>query len=541
VFDKMYYEKDYSRKNLILFGVLAVLTMMGKEQVPLYTFLFGLFIILLRNDNASTFKEHLTSNSGKIGLTLSVVSLIWFFTAFFIIIPANAHYRVAGFKKFADTIEIGGSTARDVALPNYFLNRYEEFGVSYTEIVKNMIVNPKKSVQAFFGGDKVENFRRTFEPFAFLPFAYPAVLVIAVPDIIINFMTTAGGIGTAEITNHRISMILPVLALATLFGIKYLSNIARGKENRNSLYVFLSGIVVLFTIYTSHYYNNPAYLWMREAFRKKVVVKVLAKSDENLLKKDLKVGDVIRLSELEYKDIACARKIVEIIPDDVSISGPDSLGAHLAQRETYAIFPALYNEADYVIVDIFAKKILTILDVNTEIITDVIENLIKDPNYEMKLGCGNFFVFENVGPHDKEELLPIQERFTYQGRYEYEFFQELEIVDFTLPSEFRKGESQKIRVVYFRADDDSGKHSSLNDYKMFTSFVNSSTGEIYQLANLPSFALRELGGWVEGRYYLEEIEVVLSEFIDPGEYMVFVGMGNHIRTRSMFLGRVKVF
>ena len=541
VFEKMYYENDYTKRNLILFGMLAVLTMMGKEQIPLYTFLYGLFILFLRNEDAGSLKELVTTRSGKIGIALSLVSIIWFFTAFFIIIPSNAHHRVEGYRKFANTIEIGGSTARDVALPNYFLNRYDEFGESYAEIVKNMALNPKKSVQVFFGGDKVENFRRTFEPFAFLPFAYPALLILAVPDIIINFMTSAGGIGTAEITNHRISMILPVLALATLFSIKYLSNLARIKGYRNYTYIFLSGVVVVFTIYTSHSYNNPAYLWMREAFKKKVLVKVFAKSDEKLIKKDLEVGEVVKLSELEYKDIGCARKIVDIVPDDVSISGPDSLGAHLAQRETYAIFPALYNEADYVIVDVFARKIFTILDINTETITDVIENLIKDPNYTMRLGCGNYFVFENIGPHDKKTLLPIQERFKYQEKYKYEFFQDLEIVDYSFPAEFKKGDSQTLNVVYLRADAGSGKHSSLVDYKMFTSFVNSSTGQIYQLANLPSFAIREPGGWVEGRYYLEDIEVVMPEFVDSGEYLVFIGMGNHIRTRSMFIGKVKVF
>jgi len=541
IFEKMYFEKDYSKKNIILFSLFAVLTMMGKEQISLYTLLYGLFIIFLRNEGAGSLKGLFATKSGKIGLILSLASLIWFFIAFFVIIPANAHYRVAGYKKFADTIEIGGSTARDVALPNYFLNRYEEFGESYTEIVKNMALNPKKSIQVFFGGDKVENFRRTFEPFAFLPFAYPAILILAVPDILINFMTSAGGIGTAEVTNHRISMILPVLALATLFGIKYLSNLARIKGYRNYTYVFLSGVVVAFTIYTSHHYNNPAYLWMREAFRKKVVVRVFAKSDKELVNKDLEVGEVVRLSELEFKDVGCARKIVEVIPEGVSVSGPDSLGAHLAQRETYAIFPALYNEADYVIVDVFARKILTILDVNTEIITDVIESLIKDPNYTMRLGCGNYFVFENVGPHDKNPLLPIQERFKYQEKYKYEFFQDLEIVDFSIPEEFKRGNSRLISVVYLRVDDDSGKHSSLVDYKMFTSFVNSSTGQIYQMANLPSFALREPGGWVEGRYYLEDIEIVMPEFVDAGDYMVFIGMGNHIRTRSMYLGSVKVF
>ena len=252
------------------------------------------------------------------------------------------------------------------------------------------------------------------------------------------------------------------------------------------------------------------------------------------------MGDIIKLSELENKDVECAHKIVEMVPDGATVSGPDTLGAHLSMRETYAIFPALYNEADYVIVDVFARKIFTILDVEPSIITDVIEDLIKSPEYKMELGCGNYFVFKNVGYHNKEELLPIQERFEYNTKTDYEFFQGLRIADFNIPEEFNRGEDSSIEVVYFREGSSSKKSTSLEDYLMFTSFVNKKTGEIYQLANLPSFALRKPSSWVKNRYYLEKIELVMPDFIESGEYYVFVGMGNKIRTRSILLSTVQV-
>lgn len=540
VFDKMYYKDDFSPQRVVLFWVLLVITMAGKEQIPLYTFLYGLFIIFFRNQQSRTLKELFISRTGKLGLKISFISLIWFYMAFFVIIPANAHYRIEGYERFIQNIEISGSSARDVALPNYFLNRYDEFGESYTEIVKNMLLSPETSIRVFFGGDKIENFRRHFEPFSYLPFTYPAILVMAVPDLIINFMTTADGVGTSEITNHRISMILTVLVLASIFGIRYISGLAKKAKHMIYVQVVLSLVLFGFTAYATHHYNNPVYLWMREAFKKRVVANVLAKSDEELIKQDLEVGDVVRLSELENKDVDCARKIVEIVPDGVSVSGPDSLGAHLSKRETYAIFPALYDQADYVIVDVFARKIFTILDLNTEIITDVVEDVIEHPDYEMVLGCGNFFVFNRVGPHDKQEILPIQERFEYQGKYDLEFFQGLRIVDFELPQTFIKGRSQKIDVVYHRWDDPEKDEQSLVDYNMFTSFVNTRTGEVYQLANLPSFALREPGSWVEGRYYLENIEIIMPEFVEEGDYFVFLGMGNNVRTRSILLGKAEV-
>ena len=39
---------------------------------------------------------------------------------------------------------------------------------------------------------------------------------------------------------------------------------------------------------------------------------------------------------------------------------------------------------------------------------------------------------------------------------------------------------------------------------------------------------------------LENLEVTIPKFVDPGDYYVFVGMGNKIRTRSIYLGDVEV-
>ncbi len=540
IFEKNYRKNTLNKNSLILFWVFLIITMMGKEQVPLYIFMFGVFIILLRNEENPDLKSMLSSKTGKLGSSMILVSAVWFFLSFFVIIPAYSSYRVEGYLKFAESLGIQGSTVRDVALPNYFLNRYEEFGDSYLEIAKNIVLMPDRSVSVFFGGDKVENFRRTFEPLAFLPFAHPLALAMAFPDLIINFMTSAGGIGTAEITNHRISMIIPVLFIATILTIGYFSNIFRKYIKKKHTVVVFSLLVFVFSLTTMHYYNNPVYLWLSQAFQKRIVSRVFAKTDKGIIKKDLTTGEVVRLTELEDKDRECALKIVKMIPDGASVSGSDSFGAHLAKRETYAIFPALYNEADYLIIDVFARKITTILDIDVEIIRDVVEKVIKSEDYELKIGCGNFFVFEKVGPHDKETLLPIQEIFRYDGKFDYEFFQGVNVVDYEIPKVFEKGISKKIDIVYHRWGSGSKKDTSLEDYLMFTSFVNRETGEVYQLANLPSFSLKRPEEWEKNRYYFESVEVVAPEFLDSGEYLLFVGMGNKIRTRSMYLGTVTV-
>lgn len=543
IFERMYKKQDFSKRNIILLWIMLVLTMAGKEQIPLYTMIFGFYILFFRTHKNY---DKLLSNEGlkaffsqaasKIGLSIILVSFAWFITAFFIIIPLNARYRIEGYQKFADSLSINPDSARDVDQDNYFLSRYEEFGTSYSEIMLNMVLNHKKTIKVFFGGDKLDNLRRTFEPVGYLPLLSPFTLIIAAPDFIINYMTTAGGIGTAEITNHRVSMIIPVLYISIIYGLSfllnYLSNWKRLHAVKKIFLYLLPAAALFLSIHTSFTYNNPIYLWIDQAVRKRVFARMVD-GDVNL--ENIKVGDVVKLTQLDNKDVECAEKIVGIIPNQASVSGPDYLGAHLSLRETYAIFPALYNEADYVIVDVFSRKILTILDIQSDLVRDVVNNIIRDENYELLTGCGNLFVFKNVGAHTKNVLLPLQERFEYPEKYSYEILFGLTVVDFKIPAEVTRGVNEKAQIVYVKKDS-----TEFDGYVMYTTYINNDTGELYQLANLPSFSIMEPRNWVEQKYHIEDIDVALPTFIDPGTYKVFVGMSNKVKTRNLYLGDIVV-
>ena len=227
--------------------------------------------------------------------------------------------------------------------------------------------------------------------------------------------------------------------------------------------------------------------------------------------------------------------VADAIPKRASVSGPDYLGAHLSMRETYAIFPALHNQADYVIVDVFAQKILRILGLNASILRDIVAEVVKDENYSLVLGCGNLFIFENVGEHAKPKIFPIQERFEYDEVYDFEILKGLKIVDYEFPSSITRGEVSEIKLVYTKSE-----NSDLDSYIVFTTFVNSKTGETYQAANLPSFSLLPVGTWKANRYYMENLEIALPRFLDNGDYKVFVGVSNKIKTRSVYLNELKV-
>jgi len=529
VFEKMYKENKFTKKGIILFWVLLVITMSGKEQLPLYIVLYGVFIWLFRKTAPK-----------KLSFYMMGVGIIWFILAFFVIIPHYAPYRVEGFNKFAKSLEIDATDTRDVDLENYFLARYAAFGDTYSEVIVGMLFNPSELIRIFFGGDRIDNLNKTFGPLGYLSLAYPVILFIAVPDLLINYLTSADGVGTSEITNHRISMIIPVLFISTIYGISFLANlISKNKKIKMDskilktiIICILSLFVLSSSIYMTFASNNPVFLWLDQAVRKKVLAKTI---DSEIDLKSLKVGDVVRLTELEEKDRECASKIITLIPDKASVSGPDYLGAHLSLRETYAIFPALYDEADYVIVDVFSRKLLSILDIDADLSRDVVEKLIKSDKYKLITGCGNLFVFKNVGPHVKPTLMPLQERFEYSKKVDMPFFQTVNIVDFQLPTSIKKGDSENAKFVYIKTG-----NNSLEDYVTFTTFVKSDTGEIYQMANLPTFSILKPGEWTEGRFYAEDVELAIPEFLESGTYKLFIGMGNNIRTRSLYLGDVEI-
>ena len=100
VYEKMYKEGEFTKKGLIVFWTLLILTSLGKEQLPLYVAIYGIYIWLLRQNF-------------KLGISMFLFGMVWFIINFFVIIPSFAHYRIEGYQKFADNLEIGRASCRE--------------------------------------------------------------------------------------------------------------------------------------------------------------------------------------------------------------------------------------------------------------------------------------------------------------------------------------------------------------------------------------------------------------------------------------------
>lgn len=544
LFEKMYKEDKFTKNNLVIFWVLLILTMAGKEQIPLYIFMWGLFILVFRTKNAGSFKltkdwfsNFLKIKTAKIGLGMVFVGIAWFLTAFFIIIPRNAHYRIESYERFLESIGVEIVPGSDVTMENYFLGRYEDFGDSYTEILFNMVRNPDAMIRVFFSGDRLESLDRTFRPVSYLPFANPAMLLISAPDFMINYLVTEDGLGVEDIENHRISMIIPVLFISTIYAIGMITGILEDvipkvKKFRKIPIVVLSSVILFSCLKTTIDYNNPMYLWFTQAIMRRV------SAAEDKYGKDLsklEVGEVVKLPDLDIKDVECADAIIEQIPGVAVVSGPDNLGDHMSMRETYGIFPALWNKAEYVIVDVQSRKLLAILGLSRNIIRELTESLISTEQYDLVMSCGNLYLFKQGEPRERSSRLPIQERYQYEEKYDFNILNLVEIVDFEIPEQMIRQKPYNAEIVYKKSTNDG-----MDGYIVYMTFVNQETGELFQVANLPSFAILHPLEWTKNYYYVEDIEIAVPSYVEPGDYHMFLSLSNKIKMRSMYLGDVVI-
>lgn len=514
------------KRTLILLGIAAI-CMSGKEQIPLYFIMTSVYVFF---SSPASYR--------KFALTLFSVSLAWFIVCFFVIIPHYASYRIDSFENFVNELNLSTEEIPNIYSSNYFLSRYSEFGDSYSEIIITMITNPIMTASIFLSGDKIDNLYLTYGPVLYLGFLHPLVSLISFPDLLINYSTTQGGIGTSEIYNHRISMIIPVVFISIIYGLSFFISFFKKITSRNLSLFFsiIGGVIFLNSLYFSYYVGekNPIFSWIVEAVNKRV----FAKSIDTETLKDLGIGKVYRISPLENNDRECVSKIIDRMPPMVSISGPDFMGAHLAQRETYAIFPANISHSDYLIVDVFSKKLLRILELDYSLNKDFLSNVLNNPNYETDFVCANFLVFKKVSENAKPEnfnILPVQKITNYYERFSYPIFNGFTIVDTSFPAQVSRNSYLDLMFTYTRKES-----KNLSGFVVFTSLVHKDSGEVFQFVNYPTFVYSDITSLGDSEYLQEKFKVKLPSYLENGEYHLFVGIDNEINTRSVYLGDINI-
>ncbi len=179
------------------FAVAAVLAMACKEDVALAFILMGV-VIAIRGDR-------------RIGTIVAAAAAAWFMAATRIFIP-----RFNGIGPFYDSF-------------------FGEFGRSPTQVVGHVVTHPGRTFDVATEPDRMNYYRMLFAPVAFLPVFALSTLLIALPMLGVNVLSTFPYQRDAKF--HWSGLVLAGIILATVEAIAWLGRTPTAKA-------FLVGLVV---------------------------------------------------------------------------------------------------------------------------------------------------------------------------------------------------------------------------------------------------------------------------------------------------------
>ena len=346
-------EKFYS----IGFWILIVLSIIGKEEVPLVISMFGLWIVY-------KFKDI------KTGLSLFLIGIIWFLVAFFVLIPKYENLRSIEFDKFITNAKISNVNSSDFFKSNFFLHRYSQLGDSYTQVASSLILHPVKSTRVSISSDDKEAIVNVLAPLLFLPVIAFPILLISLPEIAINILSNQN---IFAIDNHRVSMFIPIVFLASLYVVS--------KQNQKLQYM-LTILIILSSVYFSFKTNN---LLLIELSKKFGVEKVFA---DNMLDRNL---------DRAISDPVCINKILKQIPDDSSYTGPNYMGAQTSLRKTNAVYPMRFYDAEYLAIDVKEFSVhANEIGITDEMQKGVTNEIFNSESYKIIDSCKSLFLFKRL-------------------------------------------------------------------------------------------------------------------------------------------------
>lgn len=382
-----YLEKiDYRTKmkqHYIFIALLLILTLIGKEEIGAMTALYGIYVF---------FKNK------KLGISIFLLSTVWFVISFFVLIPAYSDVRDQSINNFLTAINQQNPKPEDVAGDNFFYLRYSYLGSSYSEMLLNLLTKPQIYTEVLFTKDNILTMLNVFGPLGFIAIFVPFWL-IALPDYMISVLSVTP---LFSITNHRISFIFSVAFISfMLILFKFYS---KGGLQKKFTYTVL-GLSLISSVFFIYSTNNPLFTPFTSRLKLQIP-STYAKDD-----KKFEVGKVYR-SDKPDNSIECLNIAKDYVLDKnpEKYTGPDYLGAFTALRRVNAIFPTAIGTSDIFVADFYEDKAYEPLDaVNTWTVNkNILENTLRDQNFTHVLSCGRMIVFERGVISDTNVLIPSE-------------------------------------------------------------------------------------------------------------------------------------
>lgn len=272
-----------------------------------------------------------------LGIAISIVSIVIFYLLIWNFIPG----------------------AREEG--HFALKFYEDFGATPSEIIKNIIFSPGKVIETALLSDRLEFLKQIFLPLGYLSLLSPLFLVFAVPDLTINLLSSRDSFH--QIYYQYTATITPFIFISAIYGAKNLTVFIPQITPR-----IIHIVLLIFSL-------GSAYSFGPTIFAKNPNDDMFFKQNEN--------GKAIR----EY---------LKTIPENLTVSTTNDIGAHLSHRENIFTVPFATDSADMVLFIIKEDKKRNPLSLYV-----IHDGVSKNPNYKLIYSLDNFYVYQRI-----ESVLP---------------------------------------------------------------------------------------------------------------------------------------
>ena len=210
-------------KKYILFILFAILSALTKENVWLTVSFFGIYIIMQTFYSFFKTKTRAMQITKRqiFGILIFITSIAIFCYLVFNIIPLNR----------------GGD--------HFAFNYYSDFGNSPSDILKNAVFTPQKTLGLLIQKERLDYLLQIFSPVGFLPILSLSTLFFAFPDLMINLLSNNSQLH--QIYFQYTSIITPFLFIATIFAVRNIKRVIPSIPN----WMFIA-YLALFAIYSAH-------------------------------------------------------------------------------------------------------------------------------------------------------------------------------------------------------------------------------------------------------------------------------------------------
>lgn len=199
---------------------------------------------------------------------------------------------------------------------NHFaISYFHDFGNSPKEIIANLLLRPDKIVPLFISERAFSYLYSLLLPVGFLSLLSPLYLVFALPDLFINIASKNANF--TSINFHYGAPIIPFMYISAIFGIKKIIDKQYSSLNAKKIFLY-----ILFSASISAWIYGP--------------LPGSNKPSIEMLTNTIEEGPEIR-------------KFLLRIPQNLSVSASNNLGAHLSHREKIYTIPHKMYDADVVV------------------------------------------------------------------------------------------------------------------------------------------------------------------------------------------------